>query len=111
MKQKNRLMNVEVITKQDLQEFKAEILDEIAKLINQKTGGIKPKEWLKSYEVRKLLSISPGKLQNMRVNGTLAYTQIGGLMFYKYDDIIKAMESNKQKNPLSDRVTYLKKIQ
>ena len=68
-----------------------------------KSGALPNKEWLKSYEVRKLLSISPGKLQQMRVNGTIEFTQIGGLMFYKYDDIIKTMETNKHKNPLSTR--------
>lgn len=45
----------------------------------------------KSYEVRKLLNISAGTLQNLRINGTLAYTKIGGLMYYKYSDIEKVL--------------------
>ncbi|WP_423212698.1 helix-turn-helix domain-containing protein [Myroides odoratimimus] len=51
------------------------------------------KQWIKSYEVRKLLGISPGTLQNMRLNGTIPFKKIGGLIFYRYEDIIKMMES------------------
>ena len=54
-----------------------------------------PKKWLKSSEVKKLLRISPGTLQNLRINGTLTYTKIGGSIFYSYEEIIKVMEQNK----------------
>jgi hypothetical protein len=50
-----------------------------------------PAQWLKSSEVRKLLKISPGTLQNLRINGTLNYKRIGGIIFYKYDDIQKML--------------------
>ena len=96
-------MAVELITKEDLNTFKVEVLNEIRQILKPKGNNPTQKEWLKSYEVRKLLSISPGKLQNMRVNGTIEFTQIGGLMFYKYDDIVKLMENNKSKNPFIAR--------
>lgn len=54
-----------------------------------------PKKWLKSSEVKSLLRISPGTLQNLRINGTLTYTKIGGIIFYSYEDILKVMEQNK----------------
>jgi hypothetical protein len=83
----------ELITKDDLKLFKTEMLAEIRQLI--KPGGVvQAKQWLKSYEVRKLLNISPGTLQNLRVNGTLRYTKIGGLLYYKYEDITKLLEDN-----------------
>jgi len=88
-------MQVELITKEDLKQFKNEMLTEIKHLIKPGTQG-QTKEWLKSYEVRKLLNISPGTLQNLRVNGTLRYTKIGGLMYYKYEDIIKLLEDNRR---------------
>jgi hypothetical protein len=88
-------MQVELITKEDLKQFKNEMLTEIKYLIKPGTQG-QTKEWLKSYEVRKLLNISPGTLQNLRVNGTLRYTKIGGLMYYKYEDIIKLLEDNRR---------------
>lgn len=85
-------MKVELITREDLESFKRELLEEIRRYSPYiRKSGKEPKEWLKSYEVRKLMGISPGTLQNLRVNGTLPYTKIGGLMFYRYDDVSKMM--------------------
>jgi hypothetical protein len=83
-------MNVELVTKEDLKELENNLLNAI-KLIN-KPGQEEVKKWLKSVEVRKLLNISPGTLQNLRINGTLRYTKIGGIMYYKLEDINKIME-------------------
>lgn len=89
-------MAVEILTKDDLQQFKQEMLVEISKLLK-----IKPdtqRQWLQSYEVRKLLKISPGTLQHLRVNGKLPYSKIGGKMFYDFNDISKMIENEKRKN-------------
>jgi hypothetical protein len=40
------------------------------------------KRWLKSYEVRKMLGISPGTLQTLRNNGKIPFTKMGGLTYY-----------------------------
>lgn len=53
------------------------------------------KKWLKSKEVIKLLKISPGTLQNLRINGTLTYTKIGGTLYYDNSDIEKLLNNNK----------------
>jgi len=87
-------MNVELLTKEDLKIFKTELLNEIKEIINPSAG--QSKQWLKSNEVRKLLSISPGTLQNLRINGTLRYTKIGGMMYYKLEDIYKILEGNQR---------------
>ncbi|MGV8092083.1 MAG: helix-turn-helix domain-containing protein [Mangrovibacterium sp.] len=87
-------MPTEIVTTDDLREFKLELLTELKKMLNEHHG--QPiKKWLKSYEVRKLLGISPGTLQNMRINGTLPFTRMGGLLFYDYEDIRKVLESNR----------------
>ena len=39
-----------------------------------------------------MLGISPGTLQNLRINGTLTYSKIGGMMYYRYQDIMKLLE-------------------
>ena len=93
-------MPSEIITTDDLREFKTELLTEFKKLLKEHHGQ-PAKKWLKSYEVRKLLGISPGTLQNLRVNGTLPYTKIGGNMFYDYEDIRKMLEENQVKNRFS----------
>ncbi|WP_295119307.1 helix-turn-helix domain-containing protein [uncultured Chitinophaga sp.] len=90
-------MAAEIITKEDLQVFKAELLQAIRDIIV--SPATSQKKWVKSYEVRDMLGISPGTLQNMRVNGTIAYSKIGGLIFYDYDDILGLMEGRKKGNP------------
>jgi hypothetical protein len=90
-------MAATIITTEDLLEFKIELLDEIKQLLSNKSGQI-TKKWLKSPEVRELLGISPGTLQNLRINGTLPYTKVGGVLYYDYQEIMDVMEKNKIHN-------------
>lgn len=89
-------MASEMITMEDLEAFKEELIEDIRKIFKENSGQ-PVKKWLKSHEVRKILDISPGTLQNLRLNGTLPYTKIGGVMYYDYSDIKNALERNKQK--------------
>lgn len=86
-------MQVEIITKDDLKQFKTELLNDIKDIVKPQE---KAKHWLKSAEVRKMLNISPGTLQNLRINGTLRYTKIGGMMYYKLEDITRLLEGGLQ---------------
>jgi len=79
-----------VITKDDLNDFKKDLLQEIRQMIEPVES--QGKKWLKSVEVRKLLNISPGTLQNLRINGTLRFAKIGGMLYYKLEDIHKLLE-------------------
>ena len=83
-------MAVEIITKEDLQIFKMELIKELKELL-QKPEPVKP--WLKSNEVQKLLRVSSGTLQNLRLKGILRFTRIGGSLYYKQEDIEKALEN------------------
>lgn len=85
-------MAIEIITKEDLEGFRIKLLDDLKKILSDQIPN-KRKEWLKSPEVRKLLKISPGTLQNLRINGTLQFTKIGGIMYYRMDDIDRLLES------------------
>jgi len=89
-------MAVNIVTKEDLAEFRHQLLDDLKTLIH--TKPLKQKEWLKSSEVRKLLKISPGTLQNLRINGTLSFTRMGSILYYKYEDIEAVLEKSKTKN-------------
>ncbi|WP_316826104.1 helix-turn-helix domain-containing protein [Pedobacter miscanthi] len=73
-------MNLEIITKEDLDNFGRELLIEIRKIISIE----KPveKKYLKGNEVRKLLGISQGTLQNLRINGILPFSKIGSIYYY-----------------------------
>ncbi|HEY5405906.1 MAG TPA: helix-turn-helix domain-containing protein [Ginsengibacter sp.] len=81
----------QLITLADLQQFKIELIAELTRLLTSHAPE-PPKQWLKSYEVRKIMGISRGTLQTLRTNGTLKATKIGGLMFYAADDISKLMQ-------------------
>ncbi|RZM21673.1 MAG: DNA-binding protein [Pedobacter sp.] len=84
----------DLITKEDLEKFRALLLEDIRQIFQGNGTGPVAKKWLKSADVRKLLQISPGTLQNLRINGTLAYTKIGGTMFYRLNDIEKMLNRN-----------------
>lgn len=91
-------MPAQIVTTEDLQELKQE-LTEIKNLVKTLKG--EPRKWLKSPEVRKLLGISAATLQNLRVNGTLPYTKVGGVLYYDAEDIQKVMLANKRHNRLN----------
>ncbi|WP_111709126.1 helix-turn-helix domain-containing protein [Lutibacter citreus] len=86
-------MPTQIITTDDLREFKIELLEDIKKLLSERTSsGVK--KYLKSAELMELLKVSPGTLQTLRINGTLPYTKIGGIIFYDAEEIEKVMKEN-----------------
>ena len=85
-------MSVNILTREDLAVFKEEFLSELKILFNQKYSS--PKKWLKTDEVRKLLQVSAGTLQSLRISGTLTYTKLGGILYYDYEHIEKMMQEN-----------------
>lgn len=87
-------MEISIVTKEDLQQLKNELLEEIKRLLEKENRA--HKEWLRSSEVRKLLNISAGTLQTLRINGSLSYTKVGGTLFYSYKDIEKLLNGDKK---------------
>lgn len=86
-------MPTNIITTDDLRDFKEEVLHEIRQLLQSGTNP--SKKWLRSSEVLELLQISPGTLQALRVNGTLPYSKIGGMLYYDMKDIQQLMAANR----------------
>ena len=89
-------MVANIITVDDLQTFKQDFLEELVNVLEQRQAT-PARKWLKSHEVRRLLTISPNTLQSLREKGTLPYTKIGGVIYYDFDDIKKMLDSNKTK--------------
>jgi len=85
-------MKLEVITKDDLKTLKQEIVTELKSILGDQK---EQKKWLKSSDVREMLNISPGTLQNLRVNGTLPYTRMGKTIYYEYADVNQILTQNK----------------
>ena len=85
-------MSAEMITKEDLQIFRQQLLSDIKEILLPKHSTTR--EWLRSCGVRKLLNISPGTLQGFRINGTLKPSKIGGIHFYRYSEILQLLTEN-----------------
>lgn len=83
----------EIISPDDLESFRRRLLEDIRALLVEQHPGDPKKEWLRSAEVRKMLGISHGTLQNLRVRGALPYRKIGGLIYYRSDDIESLLSS------------------
>ena len=82
----------EITTKQDLLNLEERIVNKMTTLLK-----IKPQEqqFLKSADVRKMLGLSAGTLQTLRINGSLPYTKLNGTLYYSYDEVIEALNKNK----------------
>lgn len=90
-KELQRINRDQIVTTGDLELFRKNLVEEL-KLILQSGLPSSEKKWLRSSEVRKLLGISPGTLQNFRIKNLLPYKKIGGMVFYKYEDLEKLLE-------------------
>jgi len=93
-------MEISIVTQQDLHEFKTSLLSTLEEMKNEllqnqpkKTEDV---ELLKSHQVQRMLKISPGTLQNLRVNGTLPFSKVGGVIFYDKKEILRIIEENKR---------------
>jgi len=86
----------EVVTVKHLEDLKQEVIQAIQKNTREQTSS---KEWLKSFEVRKLLKISPGTLQNLRIKGIISYSKFGDTLYYPLEGIMKVLEENLSTKP------------
>ena len=92
-------MAIEIITKDDLEQFRLSLLADLKKLIAKPSE--QQKKWLRSGEVKKMLNISTGTLHTLRINGTLQHTKINSVILYSIEDIEKMVEEFKSNPPSS----------
>lgn len=92
-------MTYEIITQEDLQRFRLQLLEDLTRLMSGAAQPQSNKEWLRSSEVRKMLGISHGTLQNLRIKNILPHRRVGGLMYYKYQDILRLLEGDDTSKP------------
>ncbi len=90
----------EIVTKEDLRQFGILLIDSMRTIIqennNDKTEALEL-EWLKSKAVRKLLDISAGSVQNLRMTQKVRFKKVLGSYYYNKNDLLKLFkdESNK----------------
>ncbi|MCF8294003.1 MAG: helix-turn-helix domain-containing protein [Chitinophagaceae bacterium] len=85
-------MKVDLITQQDMDTLH----EKVDRLINllEKQPIPQPSEWIKSFEVKKLLRCSDSTLSNYRKTGLLKFSKVGGVHYYRNDDVQKLIESH-----------------
>ncbi|WP_100376060.1 MerR family transcriptional regulator [Chryseobacterium geocarposphaerae] len=94
-------MEISLLTKEDLLEFKIELLLDIERILDEKIQHLEytPKsmdpEWVRSKSIRDFMNISPGTLQNLRVTGKIKFKKVLGSYYYNIDDLKKLFENEK----------------
>lgn len=83
-----------VFTQLSIPEIRTMFREEIKAAMNEHKP--EKQEWLKSSDVRKMLGISAGTLQTLRINGSLPFTKLNGTLYYSYDEVIAALNKNKR---------------
>jgi hypothetical protein len=83
-------MQVEFVTKQDLNSMRKLILDDLKKMLEVED---KPKErWIKSKAARELLQCSVGTLSTLK--SKLNHSKINGTIYWDYNSIIELLEQS-----------------
>lgn len=92
-------MAVQIITMEDLEQFGKSMIHQMREEIIQAFIDYPPKReevvWLKSHQVQRMLGIAPSTLRTFRVNGSMPFTKIGGVIFYDKKDVLKMLETYK----------------
>lgn len=73
---------------------KEEILKELEARLKISSNETYP-EWLRTYQVKKMMNVSDATLHNYRVNNILTSQKIRGSHFYKKSDVLKLMSDGK----------------
>lgn len=94
LSQNHKIMAATIITTEDLMEFKMELLEEFKQLMVEHTHP-KPKNWLRSSDIRKRFQISPGTLHSLRSRNIIPSYKVGGLVFYDAEEIDQIILDNK----------------
>ena len=87
----------QLVTIEDLEQFKTELLLSIKALLTDNKGK-SVRKWLKSYEVKKILGCSTGTLHALRANGTIPCAWLGKTPYYDSDDIDRVLQERKRQN-------------
>lgn len=84
----------QLVTQEDLELFKQEMLSAMRQLLLP-VSGPPVKRWVKSNAARKMIGVSPGKLQVIRDSGLLTFTRIGGNIYYDLEELNQLFENHK----------------
>lgn len=84
----------QLITVQDLIDFKQQLIVDIKNLLKEQSGH-PGHQWLKAFEIKKMLRLSESKLQYLRDKGLIPYRKLGKITYYNLEEIQSLMASGK----------------
>jgi len=86
-------MSILVITAEDLERQLQKVVDEVKSAVTiTDSNNVR---WIRSKQVKELLGVSDSKLQTMRINRSITYSQIDGTYFYDKESILSLLDQNK----------------
>jgi hypothetical protein len=80
---------MEIVTKEMLEEFKRDLMNEISQLGETFKG---PKRLFKNGSLMEYLGCSYSTIENLRNAGILPYKKILGTYYYSFDEVSKVFE-------------------
>jgi len=87
-------MNLELVTKEDLQTLRFQIVGDIKEMLDQgPRAGEGDMRGFRTREVRHLLGCSAGKLKSLCAVGRIRTKKIGGTIYYNKDDVKRLLTS------------------
>jgi hypothetical protein len=93
-------MAVEIVTKDDLQNFRLQLLDDMKTLLQRsKESSSGNVEGYKTANVRKILGCSVNKLVSLRVSKKIRTKKIGGTVYYNKEDVKRLVEEGFDERP------------
>lgn len=90
------------ITKEDLMQFRKLLLDDFEKMFRSNEESKEEQnnedlEWLRSKAIRRIMDISPGTLQNLRVTGRVRHRKIMGSYYYNKSDVVNLFNNGQDR--------------
>ena len=85
------MMGIEIVTREDLQILRTQLINDINQLLIKSEKSVENK-WLKNGEVMKMLQVSSNTIQRLRISGKLKSSKLGGSHYYRYGDILDLLE-------------------
>lgn len=93
-KTKTRYVEVEIVTREDLENFRIQLLSEIRKTLTEllPSRDRPALEGLKTQQVRKILGCSYNTLVALRISRKIRTKKVGGTLYYNREDVRKLVE-------------------
>jgi hypothetical protein len=90
-------VNVELITKPNLEQFKSELLTEIQRLVQFGRIGSFKQPVAQEQRGKKTTLDFTWNLAEFVHHGTLSFTKVGSIMYYKLEEINSCKETNHER--------------